>query len=369
MSEKKIKLGIRGVSVLLTAILLLTLPNVNLPKPMLPVKLPVTLIPIEELIELERERPRPKIPPIPIAAAPAKALMRPSPVYNPVETPANPSDIPVANPSELTPEFGLMSELYERPLEPQPQRLEPVASPLPDILTTKAETGESYPPAALPSPVAQRGEVYRGSGSPDLDVSTTPNYTGPALSVPTTDIAGTGLTRGGQLSGSPTPGTGLGENFKSSAGTIAGPATGSSLSGKGDDVVGEGELSGLLNWLRNQRATFPAVVMSYMGTRESDLKGIAGYAGWDIFIQFSEAEHQLKIFLTRGATGILLADSDFKSRSQFFSLGSVTRDLSTITAIAAKRDRPTVEHTDDFYRVFTQWMNSIGINLGSRGAK
>lgn len=369
MSEKQVQNGIRGLSVVLTVVLLLTIPNVNLPKPLALVKLPVTLIPIEEMIEIERERPRPKIPPIPISASASKTLMRPSPVYMPVETPANPSDIPVANPSEITPEFGLISELYDRPLEPQPQRMEPVASPLPDMLTMKATEGESVPPAALPSPIAQRGENYRGSGSPDLDVSTEPSYTGPSLNLPTSDIAGTGLTRGEQLSGSPVPGTGRGENYKSSAGTVAGPSTGTSLSGHGDDVVGEGELSGLLSWLRNQHAQFPAVVMSYMGTRESDLRGLAKYGGWDIFIQFSEAEHQLKIFLTRGTGGILLADSDFKNRSQFFSLGNVSRELGAISAIAAKRDRPTVEHTEEFYRVFANWMKSIGIDLGSREAK
>ncbi len=365
MSERQVKNTIRGASLAVTVVLLLTIPNVNLPMPLLELRLPLTLIPIEEVIR-EEQRPRPK--PIPIAQAGIASASLVAPVLAPTEMRAQPSEIVVAEPSEQEPEFGFVHKLFDAPPEDrEPSRLEPVASPLPDILTERAEEGPSRPPAALPAPVSQRGENYLGAGTPDLEVATVPSYTGPTIDAPASDVPATGLSRGDLVSTSPTPGAARGEKYTSNVGTSTGTSPSTGLSGPGEDVVGEGELSGLLNWLRNQRAQFPPVVESYLETQSSDLKGRASHGGWDIFVQFSEPEHQLKIFLTRGGTGILLADSDFKSRSQFFGMGHVSRDAAAlISAITAMREKPTLDRTDDFYRVFHDWMDSIGIGLGSR---
>jgi hypothetical protein len=217
--------------------------------------------------------------------------------------------------------------------------------------------------------VPQRGDVYRGSGAPDLDVSQTPAYTGPNLNLPSSDLPSTGLSHGANVSGSPTPGIGPGDRYASAVGTNVGngPSTGLGIAG---DIIGEGELSGLLAWLRNQKAHFPDVVRSYLETESGNLCGITSHAGWNIFIQFSEPEHQLKIFLTRSETGILLADSDFRQRSQFFGLGRVTRDTGgIISAIEAMREKPSRQRTDEFYRVFGNWMEARGIKMGSIAAR
>ena len=336
-----------------------------LTKPIRDILLPITLIPLDEQ-QLEERRKKPK--PLPISAGVASSHSRPAPFLSPTETTAPPSEIVVAEPSLDQPEYGLISELFERPPEdPQPLRMEPVASPLPDILSERSHEGPSRPPAALPSAVAQRGENYRGAGSPNLDIATTPSYTGPDLSLPSSDIPTTGLSRGDVVSSSSVPGSARGETYESTLGKAAGPANALDI-GKGQDVVGESELSGLLAWLRNNRSTFPPVVQSYLETSAADLCGMTSFGGWDIFIQFSEDEHQLKLFLTRGATGILLADSDFKHRSQMFGMGQVTRDPQ-IAAIEAMREKPTETRTQDFYSVFNGWMNSKGIAMGSRAAR
>ncbi len=367
MNEKTIKNAIRGVSFVMTIVILLTIPDVTLLKPLQDLKLPLTLIPIEEVIK-EEKRPRPK--PIPIAQAGVRSASMLAPVLAPTEMRAQPSEIVVAEPSDREPDFGFVSKLFDTPPEDrQPPKLEPNATPLPDILTTKSNEGPSHPLSALPAPVSQRGQNYQGSGNADLDVATEVTYTGPRINAPASDVPATGLSRGDVVSTSPTPGSARGEKYTSNVGTSTGSAPSTGLSGPGEDVVGEGELSGLLNWLRNQKAAFPPVVQSYMETKDRDLKGLASHGGWDIFIQFSEVEHQLKIFLTRGGTGILLADSDFKSRSQLFGLGNVSREGGQVSAIAATRDKPTLTKTDEFYRVFHNWMESIGINLGSRTAK
>ncbi|MBI5060163.1 hypothetical protein HZB60_10335 [candidate division KSB1 bacterium] len=369
MSDKQVKRGIHGASLVLTTIMLLTIPTVNLPKSLADVKLPLLLIPIEELIRIEQERPKPK--PIPLSQAGIASASTHAPIFAPTEIQAEPSEILVAEPSLEQPEFGLLSPLYEvpPPENREPTRMEPVSSPLPDMLTMRSNEGPLVPPAAMPAPVSQRGANYRGSGAADLDMATQPSYTGPNLNLPASDIPATGLSHGDAVSTSPTPGAARGDRYQSNAGNSTGPATSAGLSGPGDDVIGEGELSGLLNWLRSQHAEFPPVVQSYMETRSSDLRGITSHSGWDIFVQFSEAEHQLKIFLARGGIGILLADSDFKSRSQLFGMGNVTREGGVISAIAARRDKPTTERTDEFYRVFTEWMSTIGISLGSRAAR
>ena len=364
-SERRVKNIIRGSSVVLTALILLTLPDVPLTKPIREMFLPVTLIPIDP-IELEKERKRPK--PLPISAGVASSHSSPAPFLSPTETSAPPSEIVVAEPSMEQPEYGLISELFERPPEDrQPIRMEPVASPLPDILSERSNEGPSRPPAALPSAVAQRGENYRGAGSPNLEVATTPSYTGPDLNLPSSDIPTTGLTHGDLVSSSTVPGSARGDKYESTLGQSPGPNNSLEI-GRGQDIIGESELSGLLAWLRRNRSTFPPVVQSYLETNAGDLCGVTSYAGWDIFIQFSEEEHQLKLFLTHGSSGILLADSDFRQRSQLFGMGRVTRDMA-ISAIEAMREKPSTERTAEFYDVFSGWLDSKGIAMGSRAAR
>jgi hypothetical protein len=354
---------------------MLTMPNVSTLHPLTALKIPLTLIPIEQVIELEKERPKPPPLKFSMGSAGKAGSAGIAPVLSPTEMQANPPDMEVAEPSLEPPEFGMISPLYDRPpLDEREQiRLEPVASPLPDVLSMKSNEGSQMPPAAIPAPISQRGAVYRGAGAPDLDVATTPSYTGPNLDLPVDGVPSTGSSHGSGVSGGRTPGGAIGEGHAYTSGVGrsegTGAGTGTGLEGTGNDLIGEGDISGLLRWLRDQHSAFPAVVMSYMGTRESDLRGLAQHGGWDIFIQFSEAEHQLKIFLSRGSSGILLADSDFKNRSQYFGLGSVSRELGTISGISATRDKATAEHTEEFYRVFANWMKSTGIDLGTRGAK
>jgi hypothetical protein len=131
--------------------------------------------------------------------------------------------------------------------------------------------------------------------------------------------------------------------------------------------VKKDELSGLILWLRLQHTSFPPVVRSYLETGSGTLCGVTNYSGYDIFVQFAEDEHQLKIFLSRGSMGILLADSDFRQRSQLFAQGGVSRDATgTISAIEAMREKPSDARTMEFYRVFGDWMASKGIKMGAR---
>ncbi|MFZ5432280.1 MAG: hypothetical protein ACOZB3_00755 [Calditrichota bacterium] len=368
MTEKQIKNIIRVVAGGISAVVLLTMPEVPLSKPLRDLIMPLTLIPVDEVIE---QPEKPKIQPRPPALGPLSAQAMPAPYISPSDISAPPTQIVMAEPSMDKPEVGMVSEIFDRPPEkPDLVRMSPVASPLPDIITQRSDEGPAKPPpAALPGPTAQRGELYRGAGAPTLEVSTEPAYTGPDLRIPSGDLPNAGLTRGADVPGTPTPGIGPGDRYQSSAGTKPGADLAAGIAAQGD-VVGEGELSGLLKWLRGQHADFPPVVRSYMETRSTDLLGVTSYAGWEIFVQFSEAEHQLKIFLTRGSSGILLADSDFKQRSQLFGLGRVTRDEKNIvSAIEAIREKPSRDRTDEFYRVFGSWMEAQGIKMGSRESK
>ena len=367
MTEKQVKTTIRISSALLAGVVLLSIPVVPLSRPLQQMVVPFTLIPVDEIIT---ERQPPPLRPRRMNVGNMSATSMPAPYFSPSPVSAEPAQILLAEPSLDPPQVGLVSEIYEKPPEYQAQaRIEPLASPLPDILMERSDEGPAHPPAALPGPVPQRGEVYRGSGASDLEPSQTPAYTGPNLNLPPSDLPSTGLSHGANVSGSPAPGVGPGDRYASAVGANVGngPSTGLDLAG---DIIGEGELSGLLAWLRKQKAHFPDVVRSYLETAPGNLCGITSHAGWNIFIQFSESEHQLKIFLTRSETGILLADSDFRQRSQLLGMGRVTRDASAlITAIEAVREKPSRQRTDEFYRVFGDWMEARGIKMGSRAAR
>jgi hypothetical protein len=230
-------------------------------------------------------------------------------------------------------------------------------------------TDEARAPAGIPANIQQRGEVFRGAGTPDLDPAEIPSYTGPDLDFPETETPTIGLSRGEEVATTTgLPGVARGEKYTSQHGKAPGPGKSESLL-PSEDLLGEGELAGLLNWLRAHQGEFPQVLMAYMETTGGDLKGVAHYGGWDIFIQFSEDEHQLKLFLSQGTTGILLADSDFKHRSQFFGTAQVNRGGAQLSAITAKRAKPTGDNTSQFYQVFQGWMESVGISLGERAQR
>ncbi|MDD5088211.1 MAG: hypothetical protein PHI18_05370 [bacterium] len=368
MSEKLVKSLIRIVSAGLSALILLVLPEVPLFKSVPPLAIPALLIPVEEII-LHQIPPKPRVRPP--AFGPLTAQAMPAPYLAPRDVSAPPTQILLHEPSPTEPMIGMRSPVFDPPPDEQSLvRMNPVASPLPDIITERSTDGPATPPpAALPGPQAQRGELYRGAGSPNLEISTEPSYTGPDLNLPQSDLPEAGLTRGPSVPTSSAPGKGPGERYQSHAGTTPGASLSEGLESAGD-VIGEGELSGLLNWLRRQGAQFPPVVRSYLETAPGDLLGVTSYAGWNIYVQFAEDEHQLKIFLTRAGTGILLADSDFKNRSQLFGLGQVTRDTEgIIAAIEAIRNKPSRERTDEFYHVFGNWMEAQGIKMGTRQSK
>ncbi|MBK8127547.1 MAG: hypothetical protein IPK53_01025 [bacterium] len=188
---------------------------------------------------------------------------------------------------------------------------------------------------------------------------------------------GSGVGGGGEGSGSAAYGVGRGSgpegvgraaegDYSSSVGS---GGTGSTGIADGEPPISKTELAGLVGWLKTQNAAFSPVLRAYLGTKDSDLCGVTSYSGWNIFVQFSEVSHQLKIFLTQGAHGILLADSDFRQRSQYFAAGNVTRAEDSITAIEAVRDKPSSQRTDEFYRVFGNWMSSQGFALTQRASR
>lgn len=351
----------------MTVILLLSIPG--LPRTIKELKppFPVMMIPLEELL-VERPKPKPKPKPRPVSVQARSSHSQPAPIIRPTELSAPPSEIAIAEPSLEEPEFGLPHRLFEDPPpveEREVTRLEPIASPLPDIVTQRAEDAPSRPPAALPAPEPQAGRVYRGKGSPDLEPAVTPTYTGPELNLPASDLPTPGVTRGEVIAAAKVPGVARGDKYLSPVGSGPGQNP-TDMPGILEDVIGEEELSGLLAWLRGQHGAFPQVVESYLETHPSDLRGVARYNGWEIFIQFSEDEHQLKVFLCQGDTGILLADSDFKRRSQLFGLGNVGRSGTAISSIVAAREKPTIDRTESFYHIFQGWMQSEGILMGSR---
>jgi len=364
MTERHILTGIRITSILLTAILLLSLPEVQrVIKPAAEDFL--MMVNLEEIL-FEREEIQRKPLPIPVAELSSSPRADASPVIAPTDVKSKPSQITVEEPSLDKPVFGMVHELFDKPPDDRPQtKLAPNASPLPDILTQRADAGESRPPSGITAPVTQSGRNYQGSGAPDLNPAITPGYTGPNLNLPQSVEPSVGLTRGDQIATSPTPGIARGESYNSSVGSKPGQGEAESI-GIGQDLVGEGEISGLVNWLKGNPAAFSPVLMAYMESGTTDLKGVTSYMGWDIFIQFSEDDGQLKIFLSRGDQGILLADSDFKRRSQFLGLGNVSRTGRDVSAINARREKPTAHNTTEFYSVFQGWMNSIGIELAGR---
>ncbi len=334
----------------------------------------------------------------PLAAAPA---MLPPGIL------ATPYELDIAGPSLHEPHEGTTKPpLMTSATNPNAQRFEPVPVELPEM-SNLASTEDGSPTSLYPSTLPRRGEHSPTPGTSELNLSTTPAFASPNVGAAASDLP-PGLGFGdplsslpgsgsgdGDIAGSPYGdggghgGSGSGKGSGSGSGHGNGPGSGSgSGSGSGydpgrggggtgsgtgsvgtsGDMLEEVSLSGLLAWLRTNRATFPAVVRSYLETAPGDLCGVASHAGWDIFIQFTEQTHQLKLFLSRGETGILLADSDFKRRSQFFAMGRVTRE-DGISAIEATRDKPSTERTAEFYGVFNGWMDAKGIAMGSRAAR
>ncbi len=364
MTEKQILTGIRATSILLTAILLLSLPEVQ--RIIKPAAEDLLMMVNLEQILFEREEQKPKPLPIPVAEMSSSPRADASPVIAPTEMKSKPSQITVAEPSLDKPVFGMVHELFDKPPDDRPQtKLSPNASPMPDILTQRADVGEARPPSGITAPVTQSGRNYQGSGAPDLLPAITPGYTGPNLNLPESVEPSVGLTKGDQVATSPTPGIARGETYNSSVGSKPGQGEAESI-GIGQDLVGEGEISGLVAWLKANPGAFSPVLMAYLESDPGDLKGITSYAGWDIFIQYSQSDGQLKIFLSRGDQGILLADSDFKNRSQFLGLGSVARTGQEVNSVNARREKPTAQSTGEFYSVFYGWMSSKGINLAKR---
>ncbi len=364
MKERHILIGIRGMAFVLSFLVLSIIPDwTGLPRPLTTV--PIVIIPIERIIEWRPPPPPPPPPPLPRRAA-SKAA--PSAALAPVQTMPPPAAIEVAGASAGPAEFGLLDRALEEPVEWLP-RLEPEAAPLPEIVTRTTEVGERHLPMALPGPLPTRGEVYQGRGASDLPTPSQPSYTGPSTDVPGATLPQVGLARGEQAPTTRLPGLAKGEKYQSPAG-LSETARASDKLSLGEDIVDEEVLSGLLRWLRGQSgASFAAVVMDYLETEPGHLKGRARFQGWDIHVQFSEVDHQLKVFLVKGETAILLADSDFRERSQFLGLCRVTRGPVEPTAIVAVRDRPTLERTRDFYEVFRGWMVSEGITLGPAASR
>ena len=178
-----------------------------------------------------------------------------------------------------------------------------------------------------------------------------------------------GISQGEAAPADKLPHLAKGEKYQSPAGLSKSGKTSDDLS-IGEDIIDEAALSGLLKWLYGQGgANFAPVVVNYLDTKPNYLTGRARFQGWDIHVQFSEVEHQLKLFLVKGETAILLADSDFRQRSQFLGLGRVTQGHGGPSAIVAVRDRPTLESTRDFYAVFRGWMQSQGISLGPAASR
>jgi hypothetical protein len=305
---------------------------------------------------------------------------------------------------EIEPRPGLIDPFLRLPsLGFQPEHGIPVPTDLPDIASSSSGDATGILSPSLPVPQSAGGQTVRGTGAsdlPDLDLSTLPSGSG--IGSNGTDLPpggpGEGWTGGRGLGEGTGYGGGKGSGLGTGEGSGIGPGRGSGTGGGEGSGIGPGrgpgygegtggrmavssptpvkqavdadELSGLLAWLRGQRAGFPEVVKSYMETQSGDLCGITNHMGWDVLIQFAPAQHQLKIFLSRGTTGILLADSDFRQRSQLFALGTVTRSGGgVVTAVEAMREKPSLERTNEFYQVFGDWMMQNGIRMGSRAAR
>ena len=321
------------------------------------------------------------------ASAPSSATL---PTFLPGEISLTPYELPASNLQTDEPKYGLIEPLMKDPaLRYEASPIEPGNVPLPDLAMNQSGSSNYYPPTSLPTPQTHGGLDYKSGGG--------------AINGPSTDLPGYGIGSGngtGRGNGTGTAdGTGsdplgelpgLGSGNGNGIGNVNSTAQVPGVGGSGDryvastqtdqpatekkkpvieDIFSEPELSGLLKWLRGQNTRFPEVVQTFLETHPGDLCSIAKYEGWDIFIQFSENAHQLKIFLTKGSTGILLADSDFRSRSQLFGTGRVSRAASGITAIESVREKPTLERTDEFYRVFQDWLQSLSISMGSRRAQ
>jgi hypothetical protein len=366
MKERQILVGIRGMAFVLSFGVLSIVPDwTDLPN--LSSDIPILIIPIERIIEW-REPPPPPPPPPPRHHRAKAGKPAPSISVKPAEAQPAPANIEVAGTPAEPAEFGLLDRALDQPVTWEP-RMEPEAAPLPEIVTRKAEEGERHLPMALPGQLPSRGEVYQGRGGRDLPDASKPSYTGPSTDAPTAAMPQVGISHNVEAPDHSLPELAKGETYQSPAGLSDSKKTSDDLS-IGDDIVDEAVLSGLLRWLQGQGgASFAPVVMNYMETKPEYLKGRARFQGWDIHVQFSEIEHQLKLFLVKGETAILLADSDFRSRSQFLGLGRVTQSPSGLSAIVAVRDRPTTERTRDFYAVFYAWMQSEGITFGANASR
>jgi hypothetical protein len=364
MKEHQVLVGIRGTAFLMSIVTLSIIPDwTHLPRVVSTV--PVVVIPIERIIEWRTPPPPP--PPLPSRPQHAEKSSAPSMAWAPTTGTPLAGQMDLAGASNEPAEFGLLDNALEPPVEWLP-RIEPEASPLPEIVTRQTETGEKHLPMALPGALPSRGEVYQGRGSSDLPSPSRPSYTGPSMETPGTNLPQIGTSHGVEAPTTSLPGLPTGEKYRSPAGLSEGQTMSDKLS-LGEDIVNEEVLSGLLRWLRGQNAVFPQVVMDYLDTKPGYLKGNAQFRGWEIHVQYSEIEHQLKLFLVQGETAILLVDSDFRHRSQFLGLCRVTEGPAGPTAIVAVRDRPTLERTRDFYEVFAGWMDSEGISMEPKTVK
>ncbi len=120
----------------------------------------------------------------------------------------------------------------------------------------------------------------------------------------------------------------------------------------------------LIEWMKRNPAELPSVVKTFMGFEAQDLTSrgrfTAGNREFELFLICQEQQYEIRICLVENTTATLLIDKGFKKQSNYFRIGTVSRDEKRgIFSFETSQESPADYRTREFYRVFLSWWEQV----------
>ncbi len=120
----------------------------------------------------------------------------------------------------------------------------------------------------------------------------------------------------------------------------------------------------LIEWMKRNPAELSSVVKSFMGYEQHDLTSRERFTAegrdFDIFLICQEQQYEIRICLVEKNTATLLIDKGFKKQSNYFRIGTVSRDRERgIFSFETSQESPADQRTREFYRIFLSWWEQV----------
>lgn len=119
-------------------------------------------------------------------------------------------------------------------------------------------------------------------------------------------------------------------------------------------------------WMANNHTELPEVVKKFMSYDTLDLASKVRFTiegrTFDLFLLCRESIVEIRICLIESNQVSMLIDKGFKKKSHFLRTGNINRKDNSILSFGTARETPSAERTQDFYKIFLSWWQSIKKN-------